>query len=414
MGVESTAILVRWLKEPASRPCPLDKLIVLTAMTGDEYLDTIRNMEQYILPMLREYGVRFVQVARHGHLEADGITILSDTTQPDRLFAAGDYKLSDELREAGSLPQFAGGTHICSLKFKAFVLETWLRGFEKTCNLVGQSPAISHAFGYNVDEPKRIAKCIAADRNRLAFGFNVDESKRVVRARQYDTPTKVSIFPLVEWGWTRQDCIDYLQHQLGVTWSRSCCYYCPFNSLKKEAIERHMAHPEQVAEGLMLEHVSMTLNPRGQLYRDKSLVQITQASGNQTAINLFRQKLEASRFALYRVRRIYNAKRGEDGRELEGEKGQAIRAVEKLELFSDADEAETALTRLAERMGLQPETKGFITYVYVQRRVEGTYPTREEYFTAGPALVPTKTRYGLPHFNEQWCASQGTLFPIAA
>jgi hypothetical protein len=65
-------------------------------------------------------------------------------------------------------------------------------------------------------------------------------------------------------------------------------------------------------------------------------------------------------------------------------------------------------------MGLQPETKGFITYVYVQRRVEGTYPTREEYFTAGPALVPTKTRYGLPHFNEQWCASQGTLFPIAA
>ena len=35
MGVESTAILVRWLKEPASRPCSLDRLIVLTAMTGD-------------------------------------------------------------------------------------------------------------------------------------------------------------------------------------------------------------------------------------------------------------------------------------------------------------------------------------------------------------------------------------------
>jgi hypothetical protein len=28
MGVESTAILVRWLTEPATRPCPLDKLIV--------------------------------------------------------------------------------------------------------------------------------------------------------------------------------------------------------------------------------------------------------------------------------------------------------------------------------------------------------------------------------------------------
>jgi hypothetical protein len=63
MGVESTAILVRWLTEPATRPCPLDKLIVLTAMTGDEYADTVSDMEKYILSMLRAYGVRFVQVA---------------------------------------------------------------------------------------------------------------------------------------------------------------------------------------------------------------------------------------------------------------------------------------------------------------------------------------------------------------
>jgi hypothetical protein len=112
MGVESTAILVRWLTEPATRPCPLGKLIVLTAMTGDEYADTASDMEKYILPMLHAHGVRFVQVARHGHLEADGITVLSDTTHPDRLFADGDYRLSDELRAAGTLPQFAGGAHL--------------------------------------------------------------------------------------------------------------------------------------------------------------------------------------------------------------------------------------------------------------------------------------------------------------
>src|ERR1017187_10249458 len=102
MGVESTAILMRWLKEPACRPCSLDRLIVLTAMTGDEYADTVTNVEECILPILRQYGVRFVQVARHGHLEADGITILSDTDQPNRLYAEGDYKLSDELRAARS------------------------------------------------------------------------------------------------------------------------------------------------------------------------------------------------------------------------------------------------------------------------------------------------------------------------
>lgn len=35
MGVESTAILVRWLEEPSVHPCSIDELIVITAQTGD-------------------------------------------------------------------------------------------------------------------------------------------------------------------------------------------------------------------------------------------------------------------------------------------------------------------------------------------------------------------------------------------
>src|ERR1017187_1712371 len=122
MGVESTALLLRWVLEPDTRPCPLADLIVVSAQVGDEFSDTGRDVETHILPLMRAHGIRYVQVARHGHLEADGITVLSDTTHPDRLFADGDYRLSDELRAAGTLPQFAG-EHICSLKFKAFVLE---------------------------------------------------------------------------------------------------------------------------------------------------------------------------------------------------------------------------------------------------------------------------------------------------
>jgi hypothetical protein len=160
----------------------------------------------------------------------------------------------------------------------------------------------------------------------------------------------------------------------------------------------------------MLEHVSMTLNPRGQLYRDKSLVQITQASGNQLAMNLFAQKLEASPWSLYRIRRIFKAKRGEDGREMEGKKGQAVRAVEKLESFAGSVEAHAALDRVAASMGLQAENVGKINYVYVRRKAEATYPTREDYFTVGPSVVETKARYGLPRFEEQWSASQGCLF----
>ncbi len=35
MGMESTAILVRWLEDAYVRPCPLEILIVITAHTGE-------------------------------------------------------------------------------------------------------------------------------------------------------------------------------------------------------------------------------------------------------------------------------------------------------------------------------------------------------------------------------------------
>ena len=86
MGVESTAILVRWLEDASVRPCPLHELIVITAQTGDEYEDTRMDIEAHVLPMLRRHNVRYVQVARRGHSQADGIVVLSDIRQPQRLF----------------------------------------------------------------------------------------------------------------------------------------------------------------------------------------------------------------------------------------------------------------------------------------------------------------------------------------
>jgi hypothetical protein len=61
MGVDSTAILLRWLKDPTSRNFDLKDLLVITAMTGDEFASTGTLVTDYILPLLREHGVRFVQ-----------------------------------------------------------------------------------------------------------------------------------------------------------------------------------------------------------------------------------------------------------------------------------------------------------------------------------------------------------------
>lgn len=398
MGVESSAILVRWLDDPAVRPCPLDELIVITAQTGDEYDDTRRDVESHILPRLRLHRVRFVQLARRGHFEADGITVLSDTREPEQLVIRGDYKLSDELRAAGTVPQF-GGEHICSLKFKAWVIERWLAQ-----NL---DEPMRHAFGYNAEETQRVSKSEAATARRIAFGFNADETVRVQRASTYDSQLRTSFYPLVEWGWTRQDCINYLYRTLGLVWKKSACVQCPFNALK-EALARHREHPEQVAEAMMLEHVSLALNPRGTLYRNQSLIEITDASGNALASESYRQKLERSPWAVYRVRRIYLAGKDKDGTIRPERKGTAMRAVERLTDNVGRTDAMNALHRMVTAED-EVDVQRHITYVYRRRRAS-TFPTREEFLVAAPGVVETKARYGLEWFEQRWENPQGSLF----
>ena len=110
LGVESVAILLRWILEPETRDFDLQDLIVITAMTGKEWSDTIAKFQRHMLPLFREHGIRFVQLGRAGHLEKDGIVVLDDSREPQELFADGAYTLFEELQSAGTVPQF-GGEH---------------------------------------------------------------------------------------------------------------------------------------------------------------------------------------------------------------------------------------------------------------------------------------------------------------
>jgi len=389
MGVESTAILLRWCFEEATRPCPLDRLVVITAQVGDEYKDTGRDVETYVLPMMRRHRIRFVQVARHGHREADGISILDDSREPIQVFLDGDYKLSDELKRNGTVPQY-GGVHRCALKFKAWVIEQWLEA-----NLRGRA---HHAFGYNSEERRRINQSEHAIRERIAFGFNADEGRRIDRSCEYNTLTRRAFYPLLEWDWNRAKCLDYIREKVGVTWRKSACVYCPFNALKDGAIDRHLEHPDQVADALVLEHMSMALNPRATLYKGTSLIQIAGTSGEEVALNSYRERIEAVKWARYRVRRIYQRK------------GQADRAVEIQDVLATASEARIHLDGFAAKLGLPVEELRGIPYVWRLRRDEYAFPTREEFWTVAPAMVEEKARGGIASFEAKWSNHQMILF----
>jgi hypothetical protein len=223
-----------------------------------------------------------------------------------------DYRMSDkavdvttaELQRQFSRFQVLAGDgdlkfHITYLKFKAFVIETWLRQ-----NL---AQSIRHSFGYNADEGDRIAKSNAAI-VRVTFGFNCDETERVARGKKYDGVTRIGHYPLAEWGWNRQKCLDYIREVTGIRWKKSACVFCPFARISQDLVARQKEFPEETADSMLLERISLAMNPRGRLFSKAPLYQIVIESDNRQALKLFGERIESLPWAVYRVRRIYHAK----------------------------------------------------------------------------------------------------------
>lgn len=382
LGVDSTALLIRWLTDPASRDFDLSDLIVVTSMTGDEWERTGELVERHVLPRLRAAGVRFAQVARRGPLEGDGLAVLSDTARPVRLYLAGMYSLSDEMTAAGTVPQTAGN-RLCSQKAKGKVIDTYLTLYAPQ--------ATRHAFGYEAEEVARAVQCGQHMPIRLVFGFETDEAERAVRATAYDTPGRVAEFPLIEWGWDRLDCERYIERMTGVAdWPKSACVFCPFAMTSKEgferALRRYEANPESALETLMLERRAVCLNPRSGLIAGKRFADAIRWHLPEIHI-AFQARLHRTPHSLYEVRRLWKPQN--DNPEKLGNVWRDLRVV------TTGTRAECeSLVRDHECVDL---TDG-IARAYVLRRGEGL-PAREQLVVAAPAGALDKAR---PSFPKEW------------
>jgi len=286
MGVESVAILMRWIHEPHSRDFDLDDLVVISAMTGDEFASTATDMEDIVLPAMRDAGIRYVQVGRnrlHTTKSGDGATVFSDTTTPTRLYIDGDYSLSAELLSAGTLPQL-GGARKCSARAKGAVLD-----------------AI-------------IARITAGQPFQHYIGFHTGEMTRVRRDQAYNTALRTGRYPLLDWGWSRTDAADYLRRTTGRAFTKSCCTYCPFALAtatgRTNTLERYRREPDAGARALFVEHVSLCLNPRQGLMGNQRLVDTVATAGLTEVLTRFHHKIETTEHAIYEVRRIARPRTG--------------------------------------------------------------------------------------------------------
>lgn len=363
MGLDSACIALRWLEEPASRDgIDLDDVTLSVAMTGDEYDSTRRMMEKHLLPRLREHGVRLVQLSRAR--QSSGYVILDDSRAPRRMVMRGPWRLSDEFAAAGTLPQLS--SHLCSIRSKAEPLDWW------AADEYGDRPVL-HVVGYAAEEDRRAAKDM-----------------------KHATALRWPLYPLRVWGWDRNRCDAYVHALIGERWPRSCCAECCFGFNKQnlpDLVARWRAEPQVAAHTLWLEHTALAFNERMRLYGKTSAHQLAREHELTDALALYRARLEASRFAVYEVRRVLHA--GKDGPHV---KGPVWRSVKRMSTGTRSAMTVELAERAAEAGArVEFDTDGIARAPVLAR--QQSYPTTERLFALAPVGAADKE---LKAFDKHW------------
>lgn len=383
MGAESTAGLVEITTNPCRRPPEIapdfHNLIVIVAQTGDEWSVTGELVERFVLPLLRERRIRFVEVARNGPRESDGITVLQDTREPWRLHLDGVYRLSDEHHDSGTMPQ-ASGHHTCAQKSKGVPLDTW------RAQNIGDG-LFYHMIGYNVLEQSRMAK----------------DSGYAMGGR------RMSRYLIAGWKMTRDDCVDYLTEKIeklygivGLVWPKSCCRECPYISRVgwEEQLTRFKERPAEAVRHIVDEYCCLALNPRSGLYGvGKSMGSRLAADGAREVLDLAQARMAVMPWAVYRVRRRMTgpAKGTRSVRRVAV--GPATKMRELLHGMARVTDVALSVNEVipgAPKRGGDLDTH---ERLWVHRRAEGVYPTAEEFYVVAPAQPVDKEP---ANFDDTW------------
>ncbi len=378
MGADSTALVLRWIHEPATRPCDLAGLLLITAMTGDEWPITGRLVTDHLLPRFRRHGIRWVQVARAGASQADGIAVLSDSRQTARVHLGGAYKLSQEMLAAGTIPQVTGKRK-CSLKAKAWVIEKFLAAE------MGGRPYL-HVMGYETGE---------ADRAR--------------RDTRYNTAQRTGMYPLIIWGWGRKTCEEYIFRLTGVKWPKSACAYCGYALCSKDGRARTLARfeddPATGVQALVMEHIAVALNPRQGLAAGERLYDLLARTGrHRDVLAAFAIELNRLPWRVYEVRRALRPRTDDPAM-----MGNTVRSLRHL-TEGTRTTAPTALRQLAAHHGADLDNNDGICRAWLRRRGQ-TFPTAEHFLVAAPITPDGPEDKDGPGFPAAWAAATGGHCP---
>lgn len=381
------------------------------AQTGDEFTDTRDFHRRIVLPDMRRHRVRFLQVART-RTGRESSRVLEDSRAPSDLYIDGDYRLSDEMHEAGTLPTTAGD-RVCSQRSKGVPVDRTIRDHLRI------DGRFVHAFGFDRDEVSRIAKCEAAiaERNLRRSGVGNSSMKVSVDDPWWlDAPEatafEIGDYPMLRWDTSRESAIAWLERELGESAPRSCCRFCPFQKPWSDpsVIKRWRREPaERIARDLLMEHRALAFNFRVPLFiRQGSLRSFVEGAGFEDALDAFRDQVGRREHALWRIRRLY--RKAASGRVT------ARRSTERIATGTEAEMNALFDGHLAR--GARLFEAHDVRYAFRRERMPHGPHTSEEFFVVAPSDADEKVRGG--GFEQAWLdahpdavAPVGTLLQLS-
>lgn len=230
-GTNSTAMLIG-LKQRGIKPD-----LILFADTGGERPETYKHLE-----IVSDWCVKngFPQI----------ITVQQVNKYGEKI------TLEELCLKNKMLPSIAYGYKGCSLKHKRAPQDKYVNNWKPAREVWKAGGKVVKLIGYDFDEQRR-AKI-------------KDDEKYI-----YD-------YPLIDWKWGRDECIDAIEKEGIPLPGKSACFFCP-SSKKKEVLKLQEEHPELMARAIKMEENANLTSVKG-LGRSYSWKELIYFSGAQTTL----------------------------------------------------------------------------------------------------------------------------------
>jgi hypothetical protein len=127
---------------------------------------------------------------------------------------------------------------------------------EEECLLRGQLPSVAYGFKSCSDKWKlqpfrKWLKAQGQEDVTVLIGFDADEPQRAKAGEKY-TDGYARRYPLIEWGWGREECVAAIESAGLPQPGKSACFFCP-NSKPREIVELNANHPDLMSRALAIE-----------------------------------------------------------------------------------------------------------------------------------------------------------------